>query len=198
MEQPAREMLGFQIKTISEMMSQRMTNALTSLDLTSSQAFVLRYLCRQTEQGAAVYPRDVERIFQLAHPTVSGLLQRLEAKGFLTLEPAPEDRRCKQIVPTDRARQVNQQLRSQLQAEEQQLVLGMTDAEVARLRGYLLRMIHNISPARGCSAPAAEDAPGGMRCADGASPPHDSAPAQTPAYHARRLFGTDADIPWNR
>ena len=73
--------LGFKIKIISKLLTQNMNNSITSLDLTSSQARVLGYLCYRTQRQETVYPRDIERHFRFTHPTVSGLLQRLEAKG---------------------------------------------------------------------------------------------------------------------
>ena len=76
-----RDDLGFKIKTISKLLTQNMTNSITSLDLTSSQAIVLGYLCYRARQQERAYPRDLERHFSYTHPTVSGRLQRLEAKG---------------------------------------------------------------------------------------------------------------------
>ena len=77
-----RDDLGFKIKIISKLLTQNMNNSITSLDLTSSQARVLGYLCYRTQRQEKVYPRDIERHFRFTHPTVSGLLQRLEAKGL--------------------------------------------------------------------------------------------------------------------
>ena len=74
-----RDDLGFKIKIISKLLTQNMNNSITSLDLTSSQARVLGYLCYRTKRQEKVYPRDIERHFRFTHPTVSGLLQRLEA-----------------------------------------------------------------------------------------------------------------------
>ena len=45
-----RDDLGFKIKTISKLLTQNMTNSITSLDLTSSQAIVLGYLCYRARQ----------------------------------------------------------------------------------------------------------------------------------------------------
>ncbi len=144
-----QDVLSFQIKTISELVQQQITNTIASLDLTSSQAFLLGYLCHRHQRGEVVYPRDIERHFQLSHPTVSGLLKRLEAKGFLLLEPSPEDRRCKRILVTDRAIHVSTQLRQGIDDVNRQLAAGMTAEEISQLRGFLNRMIANISPVKG-------------------------------------------------
>ena len=137
--------LGFKIKILSKILAQNMTSSIASLDLTSSQSIVLGYLCYRTNLGETVYPRDIEKHFDFSHPTVSGLLQRLEAKGYLSCEPSPEDRRCKRILVTRRAMETNQQVLDLLAAAEHRLVSDMSAPEIAQLHGFLDRMIHNLS-----------------------------------------------------
>ena len=150
-----RDDLGFKIKTISKLLTQNMTNSITSLDLTSSQAIVLGYLCYRARRQERAYPRDLERHFSFTHPTVSGLLQRREAKGYLRFEPSPEDRRCKQILVTERALETNQQVLDHLAAWEQRLVSDMSPGEITQLHSSLDRMIQNLSASNG--APHAAD-----------------------------------------
>ena len=138
-----RDDLGFKIKTISKLLTQNMTNSITSLDLTSSQAIVLGYLCYRARQQERAYPRDLERHFSFTHPTVSGLLQRLEAKGYLRFEPSPE------------ALETNQQVLDHLAAWEQRLVSDMSPGEITQLHSSLDRMIQNLSASNG--APHAAD-----------------------------------------
>lgn len=144
-----RDDLGFKIKTISKLLAQNMTNSIASLDLTSSQSVVLGYLCYRAQRQETVYPRDLERHFSFTHPTVSGLLQRLEAKGYLRFEPSPEDRRCKQILVTRRALEANQQVLDHLAAAEQRLVSDMSPVEITQLHSFLDRMIQNLSASNG-------------------------------------------------
>ena len=151
MSQVGKGDLGFKIKTISKLLTQNITNSITSLDLTSSQARVLGYLCYRTKRQEKVYPRDIERDFRFTHPTVSGLLQRLETKGYLSIETSAEDRRCKQIHVTTRALEANQQVLDQLAASEQQLVSDMSGAEIAQLKNLLDKMIQNLSASNSAS-----------------------------------------------
>lgn len=155
MSQVGKDDLGFKIKIISKLLTQNITNSITSLDLTSSQARVLGYLCCRTQRQEKVYPRDIERDFRFTHPTVSGLLQRLETKGYLSSEPSAEDRRCKQILVTKRALEANQQVLDQLAASEQRLVSDMSSEEINQLKNLLDRMIQNLSASN--SAPQSTD-----------------------------------------
>ena len=83
-----RDDLGFKIKTISKLLTQNMNNSITSLDLTSSQARVLGYLCCRTKRQETVYPRDIERHFHFTHPTVSGLMARRRSQSTVRSESA--------------------------------------------------------------------------------------------------------------
>lgn len=144
MESDAQAHLGFQIKTLSRLLSMHMDRQITSLGLTGSQGSVLGYLCR--ERGQPVRSRDVERQFGFSHPTVSGLLQRLEAKGFITCAPDREDRRCKRISPTEKALRLDEAVRAQIACTERALSAGMTPEELALLQNLLRRMIRNLTP----------------------------------------------------
>ena len=76
--------LGNRVRVLSQAIRQAIDRKLTDLDLTGQQSFILRYLSERKDE--VVYPKDIEKRFNLTHPTVSGLLQRLEGKGFLTCE----------------------------------------------------------------------------------------------------------------
>lgn len=136
--------LGYKIKMLNNALTQNMTKGITSLDLTCSQSFILRYLVMH--QDAAVYSRDLEKNFDFSHPTVSGLLQRLEAKGFVVCAPDPADRRLKRITVTEKALKLNQEIRAQIEASEQALVAGFTEEEVQTLNALLDRVIQNTVP----------------------------------------------------
>ena len=59
--------------------SQTMTEALSAMDLTSAQGHVMGFLAHCENPPCA---RDIEETFHLSHPTVSGLLSRLEKKAL--------------------------------------------------------------------------------------------------------------------
>ena len=71
-----------------------MTEALASMELTAAQGYIMGYLRYQKDPPC---PKDVEENFELSHACVSGLLNRLEKKGFIALLPDEKDRRCKRI-----------------------------------------------------------------------------------------------------
>ena len=73
--------LGPRLRYLNNRITQYMDQQFLALDLTSTQSFILHHL--SLHEHEAVYPKDLEKRFHLTHPTVSGVLQRLEAKNFI-------------------------------------------------------------------------------------------------------------------
>ena len=126
---------------------QVISQSLESLELTSAQGRIMGYLAHCPEPPC---PRDIEQAFQLSHPTVSGLLSRLEQKGFVRLYTDPEDRRCKRIQVLPRGIQIQKEMHQTITANETQMVAGFTEEECAIFRSLLQRAIANMG---GCTHP---------------------------------------------
>lgn len=149
-------MVSARIKRISNALDRRVTLALEEMDLTASQGLVLGYLHRRS--GDDVYPVDIGRHFGLSHPTVTGILQRLEAKGFLTYRNDCSDRRKKRICLTERAEDCHQRIRSRFSETEAVITELMTPEEQAVLVELLDRMIERLDAGCGaCSCRRKED-----------------------------------------
>ena len=135
--------LGHRVRILSQAIRQEIDRKLTDLDLTGQQSFIIRYLSEQQDQ--VVYPKDIERRFNLTHPTVSGILQRLEAKGFLTCEPDPDDRRYKRITLTEKADECQKEICQHIQSMEKQMTNGMSETDVASLIRLLDLAAQNLN-----------------------------------------------------
>lgn len=132
---------GHLIRVLHCCVTQTMTEALSSVDLTSAQGHLMGYLAHCGKPPCA---RDIEEVFHLSHPTVSGLLSRLERKGFLEQHPDPEDRRCKRIYMLPKGWECIEIMDSTIFNNEQQLVRGFTPEEKEQFTGFLTRAIRNM------------------------------------------------------
>ena len=132
---------GHMIRILHWCTDQSMTNALEKMELTSAQGHIMGYLTHR-EQPAC--PRDVEDAFRLSHPTVSGLLSRLEKKGFIEFRPDEQDRRCKRIHVLPKGRQYRETMHQTIQFNESQLVQGFTPEEKELFAVFLQRAITNM------------------------------------------------------
>lgn len=121
--------------------NQAMSNALAQMELTASQGRILGFLAHQKEPPC---PHDIEKTFHLSHPTVSGLLTRLEKKEFLELRPDPADRRCKRIYILPKAQECFDLMDQTILDNEQRLVKDFSPEEQELFMQLLDRAIQNL------------------------------------------------------
>ena len=132
---------GFLVRILHWCGSNAMENAMKKKDLTSSQGHIMAYLAHAKTPPC---PRDLEAEFHLTHPTVSGLLSRLEQKGFIELRTDPEDRRIKRIYVLDKGIQCHEVMHQTIQNNEQRMVQGFTPEEQELFLSFLQRAIRNM------------------------------------------------------
>ena len=118
-----------------------MTNALETMELTAAQGHIMAYLAHRKTPPC---PRDIESEFQLSHPTVSGILSRLEQKGFVELRTDEEDRRCKRIYVLEKGIQCHTLMHETIQNNEKRIVDGFSPEEQEFFGQLLQRAITNM------------------------------------------------------
>lgn len=133
---------------------QRITHALEAMDLTAAQGHVMGFLSHQDQPPC---PRDVEEGLHLTHPTVSGILTRLEQKGFVELKPDATDRRCKRIYVCDKGQACHQWMQKNMQQIEAQMVQDFTPQEQEQFAQLLRRAIANMGIAPDPTYPKEEE-----------------------------------------
>ena len=134
--------IGHHFKTLHFLIEQNMNRQLTELDLTHAQGRIIGFLRRSKLPPCA---RDIEAEFGLSHPTVSGLLNRMEAKGFIELRSDTQDRRVKRIFLLEKGYACSNQIWSCIEESEKRMTNGFTPEEKVQLCDYLRRVINNLS-----------------------------------------------------
>jgi len=137
--------IGYLIKKISVHQKSGMDASLSSYNLTSSQLHVLFLLDRH---GGEMTQRTLEEALGVSHPTVVGLVSRLEKQGFITTEIDPDDRRHKKILPTEKALNLKEELGRARSENERKMTSGFSEKELKQLNEYLQRIYANISDGR--------------------------------------------------
>ena len=120
---------------------QTMNAALAKVDLTAAQSHVMAFITHRPQPPC---PRDIEEAFQLTHPTVSGILSRLEQKGFIQMRPDDTDRRCKRIYVLEKGMELDEMMRQTIQAMEEKMVQNFTEEEKVQFNDLLRRAIANM------------------------------------------------------
>ena len=133
--------IGFMIKQINNVYEKDLNERLRTIGITASQCAVLDYLFHTSREE--VSQRDVERALNLKNPTVTGLLKRLDEKGYILCVPNATDKRKKNIYLTEKAYDIQRRMENDRRKLDRELTRGMTKREVAALRKNLEKLLYN-------------------------------------------------------
>ena len=150
--------IGFLVHDVSRMRRTLFDQAMKPLGITRSQWWVLSQLSRHSREG--MLQTELARDLDVGKVTVGGLIDRLEASGYVKRTPDASDRRAKRIVITEQGRVVLKQMVSVGQALNQIILDGLSTAEIEQAEQILLVMKDNIR--RSISERADADLPVGI------------------------------------
>ena len=135
--------IGPLIRLLNKEFEQMHAEKASSMGLTPVQLFVLHYISNRRNEN--VCQRDIEKRFDLSHATVSGIISRLELKGFVESSFAEDDRRMKIIKVTEKALCCESEMKKHIGQLEQQLISGFSDDERKLLHCFIKRLLTNIN-----------------------------------------------------
>ena len=133
---------GMYFKKISEKLEKRANETLGKRELTFTQGKVMWYLHKRS--GETVTLSDVAKFLDCTHATVSGLVARLEAKGYLRVETDPNDHRAKNLFLTEKEMTKFRAMQTHRKLMEDTLLKGFSEEERAQLLSYLTRVYENL------------------------------------------------------
>ena len=97
--------------------------------------------CRQEQ---AVFQRDIEEAFHITRSSVTGLVQLMEKKGYITRQSVPHDARLKQLLLTPLGESVRKQSAEALHLVEQRASQGLSPEELETFRGLCAKIQKNL------------------------------------------------------
>ena len=134
--------IGFLLKLINECIEKNANQALKPFDLTLSQARILFYLHDHPETLTS--QKDLEDFFEVTHPTIIGILNRLEGKGFIWSEHSSTDKRVKNIFLTDKGDNVFVSMDHFRKTNEENMLQDLTDKQIKEFKTLLKIVYKNI------------------------------------------------------
>ena len=133
--------IGYFIKNITDRIRGKADMDLKSHGLTLAQSRVLGFL---HECGNEATQKEIEDYLEVSHPTVVGIVTRMEQNGFVTCYPDPENGRNKMVKMTPYAKQSAESMHDVIQAQENQMLSGFSEQEISCLENMLERIYRNI------------------------------------------------------
>ena len=136
--------IGKILKIVSNYMDKDMNNCLSDYNITRSQMGILIYIqvaeCKNIEANQV----DIEKEFNLKNPTVTGLINRLEEKGYIKRVRSDKDKRYNKLELTESGREILNKGKRKAQENEEKLLNILTDDEIKELKRILTKIVNNI------------------------------------------------------
>lgn len=139
--------IGFLVHDVSRMRRTLFDQEMKPLGITRSQWWVLAQLSRSlgTEDAQAGMPQTkLARILDMGKAPMTGLIDRLEASGFVERRSDSRDRRAKRIVITARGQGVLDQMATVGHRLNHTVLDGLSGEDIATAERVLGRMKDNI------------------------------------------------------
>lgn len=132
---------GQMIRMISGRMKANGSASLHKKNLTMIQSSIIRYL---EMKGGRTTQKDIEDYMNVSHPTIVGIITRMENNGFLKCCMDSKDKRQKIVELTDSARAVSKEIHTEIENAEQNMLRGLSKEEQEELFSLLERVYRNV------------------------------------------------------
>lgn len=134
---------GMCIHILSHKLKKRMNASMQSLGLTAMQSRIMHYILVKCAEGP-VYQRNIESAFGMSRSTATGILQLMERNGLILRESVVTDARLKSLIPTEKAAQLDAQIREMLHQSEKRLTRGLSDEQLELFLKTAAQMSANL------------------------------------------------------
>lgn len=136
-----KKSIGGMIKYISDKVRQKADNNLKDHNVTLSQVRVLNFLWRE---NGSCSQKQIEDFLQVSHPTVVGLVSRMEQSGYIQTNVSPDDKRNKIVTVTDSGMSLACELCRYMEDIDKRMLVGLTDEQQAQLADMLYIVAQNF------------------------------------------------------
>lgn len=126
--------IGVLLKLITDRMKNNADADFRKYDLTFAQSRVLVYLNSRSETTQ----KELEDYLCVSHPTIVGIISRMERNGYVRCWFDPQDKRNKMIALTEKAITHGKEMERVTEQREHDLVSALSETQIANLKEALL------------------------------------------------------------
>ena len=137
-----KQKTGYLLKTVTDILGKEANYMLKEQGLTWTQSRLIGFLARN---GCARTQKEIEEFLEVSHPTVVGIVSRMEQNGFVTCRTDQMDRRNKIVSLTEKSMDAGRTMWDMLKRQDEIMFSGFTAEERDRLDEYLLRIYDNLN-----------------------------------------------------
>jgi len=112
------------------------------LDLTKTQTDLIRFI--NDNPGKKITQKDIEEGLKLKNPTITGVINRMEEKGFVTRRIDENNKKYRIIELTTKAHEVLREIKSKAITIEKRMSAGMTMDEKIEFNRLMDLVLKNL------------------------------------------------------
>lgn len=132
--------IGYLIKSINDKLKTKADEDLRRHGLTLSQSRIVGFL---SESGGVATQKEIEDFLEVSHPTVVGLVSRMEQNGIVRTR-FEETNRSKLVQLTEHAEVVAKDMDATIGESERTLLAGISEENITVLKKTLATMLNNL------------------------------------------------------
>ena len=133
---------GMLIKQVQDAFGKKLNNSLRESGLTHVQIGVLSVL--EHMEGKQLRLKELEKIFHVSQPTVVGVVDRLEEKGYIRTVRDPSDKRVRLAQITEEGTKKWRHEHDVVKKTDREMVRGLSEAEQKELMRMLRILRENL------------------------------------------------------
>lgn len=138
--------LGLMFAIIDRAFKRKVDMKIQDLELTPVQFRVLGEISRMESSGVEeINQRDLEKAEKITHPAMTGIIKRLENKGFITCTPSPRDKRYKKISCTNKTSDIHKMIDLLDEQLLEELCQGLSKEEIDNYVRITKHIIKNVN-----------------------------------------------------
>jgi DNA-binding MarR family transcriptional regulator len=145
--------LGFLMHDVSRLRRSVFDEFMKPVGVTRSQWWVLAYLSRHD----GMIQSDLANVLDLGKAALGGLIDRLEASGFIERRPDDTDRRVKRVHLSSAGTQIIKEMHRRSHEMSERILEGLSTAQRHRLADMLGLVKRNLLAIRGESHADGDD-----------------------------------------
>lgn len=124
------------ISQISNRLRRRSRAVQESIGISGAKGNILNYILVESENHS-VYQKEIEKEFGLRPSTATEVLKNLEKDGLICRVPEEQDGRYKKIIFTEKAEEIRETLKDEIEGSENLLLEGISEKEQQALTDYV-------------------------------------------------------------
>lgn len=134
--------IGMKLGMLYNSLINQFNKLMDEIGLTGSQSYIMGYLLHN--EGREINQKDIELALKLMNPTVTGLLDRLEKKGFVIRRKSQSDRRYKIVELTEQGKLLSDKMKEKGMAASAVMLKGIPESELAAFEITLEKIMNNV------------------------------------------------------